>query len=250
MKRIFLLLTLMLTCNFLFAQQVPTLMTKGEEYEAALNEQAALKTYQQALRIQPTYIPALVKCSELCSRIGFRQERSEARNDYYRAGKKYAELALKLDPRAADAHVAMAIALGRMAMVASAKEKVAAVKEIKAHAEQALEADPSNFKAFHVLGKWHFEVWNLNSVERTAVKLFYGGFPKASLQEAITYFEKARTLQPKFLLNYLELAKAYDKNNERKKAIQVLEAMLQYKNLTEDDSNAKQEAGTLLKKWK
>lgn len=225
------------------------LLLKAEEMERALKDMEALKLYQQVLKMNPKHELSLVKCAELCSTIGYRQSSPEKRNDYYKAGKMYAQSALKLNPSGAAPHVAMAIVLGRTALAAPAKEKVAAVKEIKSHAEQALKSEPSNFKALHILGKWHLEVASLNSVERTAIKWFYGGIPQASFKEAIGYFEKTRQLEPNFLLNYLELAKAYQKNDQKEKGIEMLKILLNRPNTSGEDPITKTEANGLLKKW-
>ena len=99
------------------------------------------------------------------------------------------------------------------------------------------------------MGKWNYEVSNLNAFERTAVKIIYGGLPAASLKNSIMYYEKAKSLAPLFTLNYLELAKAYHKNEDDTKALALLNHLLTIKNQTEDDPRIKAEAQTLIKDW-
>ena len=91
---------------------------------------------------------------------------------------------------------------------------------------------------------------SLNAIERAAVKIIYGGLPAASLSNSIMYYEKAKSLAPAFTLNYLELAKAYNKNDEKNKALTQLNYLLAIKNQTEDDPRIKEEARTLINKWK
>jgi hypothetical protein len=57
------------------------------------------------------------------------------------------------------------------------------------------------------------------------------------------------SLSPSFTLNYLELAKAYKKNNQKKNAIPLLRYALTIPNRTEDDERIKKEAAELLKEW-
>ena len=79
------------------------------------------------------------------------------------------------------------------------------------------------------MGKWNYEVSNLSAFEKAAVKIIYGGLPAASLNNSIMYYEKAKSLAPLFTLNYLELAKAYHKNDDDTKAISLLKLPAFYK---------------------
>ncbi|MGC4103507.1 hypothetical protein [Ferruginibacter sp.] len=86
-------------------------------------------------------------------------------------------------------------------------------------------------------------------IERAAVKVFYGGFPPSSLKDGIAAFEKAKALTPGFILNYLELAKAYHRNNQDDKAIALLNEMMKLPNHTEDDPTIKETGKKLLAAW-
>jgi len=87
-------------------------------------------------------------------------------------------------------------------------------------------------------------------VERAAVKVLYGGLPHASIKESIAALEKAKLVAPGFLLNYLEMAKAYKQNNQKAKAIAYLNTMLSLPNQTEDDPGIKELGRKMLKDWK
>src|SRR5688572_16898278 len=191
------------------AQSEQQLITQANQQEAALNENAAFETLKQVIRINPRNYFALWKLSEFCSRIGNRQSTKEKKKAFFNAGKSYAETAIKINPYAADGYYALAVAMGRYALAQSGKEKINAVKEIRTNAEKAIKINPNHGRAWHVLGKWHFEVSNLGMMEKAGVRLMYGGLPDASLKESIQAYEKAKTLEPNFALNYLELAKAY-----------------------------------------
>ena len=143
----------------------------------------------------------------------------------------------------------MSIALGRLALMASGSEKIEDVREIKKYAERAIQLDPLNFKAYHVLGKWYFEVSNLSSFERWLVKVTYGALPAASYAEAIKNYEKSRQLNPALLVNYLELAKCYYNNNDKKKAIEFLKMIPRIPNSGAEDPTVRIEAKTFLEKW-
>lgn len=239
-------LLLMLPLTVL-SQEAATLLRDAERLELAFREGDALQKYKEVLRHQPNNLVALCKASDLSSRIGHRQTNKQVQGDYYRAAKAYADAALRTNPHSAEANFVMSVAMGRMAMLSGGKEKIQYVNEIRRYAENTLRYDPNNFKAYHVLGKWHYEVSNLNSFERTMARLLFGGLPKASLQDAIAYYEKSRSLEPNFSINYLELAKAYRRNHEDKKAIDMLTRLQTIPNKIEDDVRIKREGKELLK---
>lgn len=227
------------------AQDIASLQKDAEKLEIT-NQELAFKKYQEILSIQPININALCKSSELCSSIGHRQTNNPSKIDYFRAARHFADLALRVNPTNSEANFVMAIAVGRMAMVLGGRKKIEAVNEIKKYAELSIKYDPNNFKPYHVLGKWHYEVSTLSGFERTAAKIFYGGLPPASMKMAIYYYDKSRQLKPEFALNYLELAKAYNQDGQRKKAIEYLTKLMTIPNSTEDDPRVKEEGKKLM----
>jgi tetratricopeptide (TPR) repeat protein len=247
MKTIFfLLLAAISLCTY--AQTEQQLLTKAHQQEAAINENGAFETLKQVLRINPRNYYALWKISEYCSRIGNRQATKEKKQAFFNAGKAYAESAIKINPNGADGYYALAVAMGRYALAQSGKEKINAVKEIRSNAEKAIRLNPNHGRAWHVMGKWHYEVSNLGIMEKAGVRLMYGGLPEASLKESIQAYEKAKSLEPNFALNYLELAKAYNRNDETTKAIECLRKLPSLPNKTQDDTRIKTEGAALLKK--
>ena len=208
------------------AQDVAALITEGIRLEAVPDEKGAFKKFKEVLKLNATNIYALNKCSELCSRIGQRETvNTKLRGEYYLAAKIYAQTALKVDPKNSEANCVMAIALGRSSLTKSGREKIENAKEVKKYADAAIAGDAGNFKAWHVLGRWQYEISNLNSLEKGIVKLFYGVLPPATLKQSIASFEKARALRPEFILNYYEMAKAYKDNGNKAKAIAYLQLL-------------------------
>jgi tetratricopeptide (TPR) repeat protein len=232
------------------AQSVEELVRQGDMLERQLKEEEAYQKFKEVIKQQPTHLHGLTRCSELASRIGRRQSTKEKQMDFYKAAKIYAERALRVNPKDSDANVAMSFAYARMSLLKSGKEKVEYVREIKNYADRALVHNPQNFKALFVIARWHYEVSNLNGMEKAAVKVFFGGLQKNSLDSAVYYYEKVKALSPEFVLNYLELAKAYHRNNKKTKAIETLNHLLRLPNTAADDPTIKSEAKQLLSTWK
>lgn len=246
MKRLVFLFLATLSFLYPSAQDVSALVKEADRLEAIPDEIAAYEKFREVLKIKPTNIHALSKSSELCSRIGKRQKDNALRDNYYAAAKIYAETALKIDPNSAEASCSMAIALGRSTMSKSGKEKIQNAKDIRKYIDISLKANPNYFLAWHVLGRWHYEISGLNFFERSIVKLFFGGLPSASYKESVAAFERSESLTPGFILNNYELAKAYNRNGENQKAISTLKHLLTLPNHTEDDSAIKEDSKKML----
>ena len=241
---------LSLLCGLFFynaiAQSEQQLITQADKYESSLNETAAFETFKQVIKINARNHYALWKLSELCSRIGNRQATTKQKQQYFNAGKAYAESAIKSNPASADGYYALAVAMGRFALSQSGKDKINAVKEIKLNAEKAIKINPQHGRAWHVVGKWHYEVSNLNMFEKAGVQIMFGGLPNASLKQAISAYEKAKNFEPNFALNFLELAKAYKRDGQKEKAVRLLKTLPTIPNKTMDDVRIKKEGATLL----
>lgn len=250
MKWLFVLLMFTASLHHTQAQDITAMIKEGDRLESIPDESAAFHKFREVLKHQPLNMYALCRTSELCSRIGKRQTNPKVRADYYNAAKTYAGIALKINPKDSDANCVMAIALGRSSMSKSGREKVETAREIKKYLDVSLSSDPHNFKAWHILGRWEYEIANLNGMERAIVKVLYGGIPPASIKQSITAFEKSRVLQPGFLLNYLEMAKAYKEDDQQQKATYYLRHLLTLPNQTEDDPAIKEQAKKYLADWK
>lgn len=241
-KKSLIALLLWSCCTFHFAalgQDLAALFRQAQTFEKAFKDESALDKYLEVLRHDPRNIVALCRVSELYNVIGKRLPEKDKQKQYFQKGLEYARQAVKLKPDNSEAHFVMAISLGRTALISSGDEKINAVKDIKLHADRCVQLDPDNYKGYHVLAKWHYEVSDLSGLERWLVKVTYGALPAASIDESIKNYEKSRQLAPAFLLNYLELAKAYKRKNDKKKARILLEQLQKMPNSSSDDPKIK-----------
>ncbi len=238
---------LCISFGFLYGQDVTGIIREADGLDSSMHDAQAILKYKEALRIQPSNMYALCKCSELCSRMGGRLKDDKPRQeDYFSAAKTYAGQALEVDSSSSEANFVMALAMGREALRKSGNEKIQAVKDIKKYADLSIKYDRNNYKPWFLLGKWYYEINNLNYFERTAVKIFYGSLPPASIDDAIKCLEKSKSLNPGFIMNYLSLAKAYKKKDEEDIARQNLTVMFTLPDKTQDDERIKKEGKKLL----
>lgn len=228
------------------AQDVAPLLTEAAKLEKDLKENEALDLYKTILKIQPGNSVALFRASELTGRIGSRVKDDKQKIVYYTTARYYAEEALKQKENFADAFYVLAYTSLRLSSVNKGKEKAMNLRDMKYYTDSALLFTPNHPGALYLLGKWNFEIYGLNTAEKAAVKVLFGGMPKASLGDAISNFEKARMANPWMLVNYLDLANAYIKDHKTDKAIEVLNKMVKMPPRTGDDESLKAEGRKLL----
>lgn len=230
----------------LSAQNLPALVNRAAKAEAAFREEEALSLYQQALQLDTRNVSLLCHCSDLSCRIGNRLANRDQKISFFKSGYRYASTAYRLDSTNSEVNVMMAFSLGRLTLIQTNKERVESAVAIKRYAEQAIRDDPSNYKAYHILGRWHFEVSKLNFIERAFARWFFGALPEASLAEAIRNYEKSMSLRPDFMLNYLELAKAWHRDGQDARAIALLRQLDGLHEEMYDDRTVRAEGQQLL----
>ncbi len=247
MKRLFVLLMALIVTLGVNAQEVNILLKEALNFERTQKENEALAKYNEVLKADKNNLKALVRSSELSSGMGSRQKDKKAKEAFYTNAKNFADAALLIDSNNADANYVRAVAAGKLTELdTDNKTIVANVRDIKLYADKTLALNPNHARANYVLGKWYFEMVDLAWAKRAAVKLFYGGLPDASIEKAINYMEKSRQLDQYFVLNSLDLAKAYKYDNKPARAIEVLNKLVKLPIRTADDSALKDEGRTLL----
>ncbi|MCW3111694.1 MAG: hypothetical protein JWR18_90 [Segetibacter sp.] len=246
MKRLLVIAVVLLSGN-VFAQDVSVLMKEASNLERTLKDDLALEKYKAIVAADPSNIQSLVRSSEISAGIGGRQTDKKVKQDYYEKAKDYADKALAVNPNSTDANYVRAFAASKLTEVETDNKKlVAHIKDIKTYADKALSIDANHAKANYVLGKWHFQMLTMPWTKKAAMKVLFGGMPEATIEKAYTYMEKCKTLEPYFVLNFLDLAKAYKFDNQPAKAIAVLNQLVKLPTRTPDDIALKAEGKTLL----
>lgn len=246
MKYAFIFLCIIHLCSPTIGQDMEPLLTEAAQLEKNLKENEALELYQSVLKIQPANSTALLRAAELSGRIGSRLKDSRQKALTYGNARYYAERALKQKENLADAYYMLSYTSMQLASVNKGKDKAEYLRDMKFYADSALLFNPSQAGSLYLTGKWNMEIEALNPAEKAAIKVLFGGMPKASLSDAIQYFEKAKISNPWMLVNYLDLAKAYVKDHRTDKAIEVLNKMVKMPPRTGDDEALKGEGRQLL----
>lgn len=191
------------------AADFAALMKEARALDARNENTRALAVLQEAEKLQPND-PALLRLmakqySQLVSDVPKKGQKEEMA----RQSVAYAERSVEADPRNAEGRLGLAICYGRLALFESPGRRIALSQKVKSEAEAALRLDPKNDYAWHIVGRWHYEMATLNPALRLIAETIYGRFPDASLDEAIAALEKAVAVGPPRVVHHIELGRAY-----------------------------------------
>ncbi len=223
-----------------WSQSAQEWIQKGDKAYAKFDNAAALEAYQKAVEADPNNYEALWKLSRAYVDVGETLKDKDQRKQYYQRAEEYARKAIEVNPNGAKGHLYLSVALGRVALDASPKERIRMSKEIKAEVDKALQLDPNDDIAWHVLARWHRKLSTLSWIEKKFANLFLGGVPKeASIEKAVEAFQKAIELNPDHINHHLQLAITYEKMGEKEKAIAEYKKVLELPVKDADDPEHK-----------
>jgi tetratricopeptide (TPR) repeat protein len=221
------------------AESTNDLVAKGDAFDRKLQATEALRYYLPAEKLQPTNVHVLV-----CIARQYRYLLADAttRNEKLRLGRMaldYSRRAATLAPQNAEAQLAIGISYGKMLPFLDTKEQIEASRYIKASADRAIALDPRNDLAWHVLGRWHRTLADVNTLKRSLASLVYGKLPQTTTEDAVRCFERAIEINPGRLIHYVELGRAYAQMGKTDEARRFIEKGLAMPNLEKDDPETK-----------
>ena len=170
--------------------------------------QTALAHLDSLARAHPDTVVVQWRRALLLADRGKRAEQTDRKIALYERSLRAARTALTLDSTNAWAHLTTALAHGRLTLHVGTSERIRRSRSVKQHADRALRIDSTLAPAYHLRGRWHRRIADLNLLERALVKGLYGGLPNASFRQSVWNFQQAIALESK-PYNHLELAKTY-----------------------------------------
>lgn len=222
------------------AQDAATLIQQGDALDQKYQSEDALTFYLPAEKLQPENSDLLVKIARQHIYRMTSLASTEEKLAAAKTAQMYAERAVKADPKNSDAHLSIAVSLGRQIQLQGGREKVAASKAIKESAEKATKLNPRNDYAWHILARWHQGIAGANSLMLNIARIIYGEIPPASNAEAVKFFEKAIALRPDRLIHHMELGRTYAQMGYKEEARQLINKALAMPNRDKDDAETKE----------
>lgn len=205
------------------------LSARGHEYERTLDVRAAVQCFEEACKLVPesaAYLSMAAKCwSDLTFYYDVRSDRE--RQLVNLKAMEYAEKCIEAHPQLVYGHVAMCISKGRLALFTDNKTKVRLAKEAQQCAYTAIECDPGSDVAHHLMGRWHYEMAQINVVLRTLVRIMYGtALAPGTRQDALASYRRAAQLAPGRLIHKVEAGRVHLELGQVQEGVEQLEAAL------------------------
>jgi tetratricopeptide (TPR) repeat protein len=240
--------TAALVCAASGADSPDDLIAKGDAFDQRFQATEALQCYLPVEKLEPTNVHVLVR---IARQYRYLLADATSREEKLRLGGialTYAQKAAVLAPKNAEAQLSIAISYGKMLPFMDTKAQVEASRYIKQYADRAIQLDPNNDLAWHVLGRWHRTLSDVSMLKRSVASLIYGQLPKTTTEKAVSCFEKALAINPLRLMHYVELGRAYAQMGKSAEARRFIEKGLSMPNLEKDDPETKRRGQETLAK--
>lgn len=204
--------------------------------------QQALKFYGAAQQMESTNAPDLCVLAHRYCDLTYLTNSAEAQKDLVVRALACAQQAVRADPSNSIAHASVAVCYAKCCNYADIKTELDYSRRFKQEAEEAIALDPKQDVAYYLLGRWNYALANVGLLSRAYVKVVYGGLPQASLEDAVSNFQKACALAPNRILNHSGLALAYEGLGEKKLEVVELKKCCALKPLGPEDVDAQRDA--------
>jgi len=228
--------------------EAEALIRQGDAAVRALDAPAALEFFDEAAKADPDDAQILLRISQQYSNLIAKAKTPAEGLGYAQRSLDEAKQAEALAPDNPKAHLAVAVAYGRLTDFEDNRTKVEYSRYVKAEADKTLELDPKEDYAYHVLGRWNYSVATLGSMMKLMAKLVYGGMPDASLAEAERDFKKAIEIAPQRVIHHHELARVYVAEGKMDDARKEWQTELTLKPEDNEGENDQKEAQAELEK--
>ncbi|GLC45953.1 hypothetical protein PLESTB_001200800 [Pleodorina starrii] len=234
------------------ARQAHRWAEQGLTAERELQLEEAIRCYEQATQADPGSAEMWARLSKAWSDSSYLPgTRPDRAMDFNRRAIEVALQAVEANPKSAFGHVACCVSRGRLALYLDNRSKVALARQAQDDVRTALELEPDNDVAHHLLGRWNYEMASVNAVVRTLIQMLYGtSLMAGSYREAALCYETAVRLRPDYLIHRVELGRTYWKLGQLEAAVRELETAT---GLDVPDINAmlqKEDAVVMLSKLK
>ena len=230
------------------AESAGELIQRGDVFYDKLQAAEALKFYLPAEKLDSNNVRLLVRIARQYRHLMSDATNASEKKPLGVTAVNYAQRAVALAPNDPEAHLALAISYGKLLPLEETKQQVATLPLIKIAADKVIALDPKNDLAWQVLGRWYLALADVGTLKRAYAMVAYGKLPPAKAQDAVRCFEKAIALNPKRLMHYIELGRAYAQMGKVADARKFITNGLAMPDTEKDDPETKEIGRQILKK--
>jgi tetratricopeptide (TPR) repeat protein len=220
---------------------------QGDALDRQFKSAQALTAYEKALAANPNDADLLRKISKQYVEMVLDAPSKKERLRLAQLGYDTALQAKKLAPNDPEVRVTVAIAAGRLAFYSEPRRRLELSSVVRSESAEAVKLNPRFALGWHVLGRWNYEIANLNPVLRVLAEAVYGKMPPASNDEAIRSLSRAVELEPNNALFHAELGRAYLAAGRKEEAKRELQKSLTLPRRSRDDAGAQDRAKQALR---
>ena len=254
MKRLMVLVLVLGVVNLGFGQGVSVaakvvpaelfnLMQEADSAHEAKDYDLTMELLQKALELDKMNDEILWKISRGYFDFADRKPNDmEYKKPFLYKGREFADRALALNEESAGAHKWYAIHHGQIGEAEGTEQKIKNSYGMRDHTLLAIKYDPSDDANYHVMGRWHYALADLSWFERKIAGMIYAKPPEASFEEALEFFKKANSLDPKDIRNMLYIGYCYDQLGNEDNASKWLKKAISAKAETDSDRALQAEA--------
>jgi tetratricopeptide (TPR) repeat protein len=208
-------------------QELEKLLQSGDDcfFHQATDE--ALRYYQQAYALAPRNDETLLRLVRAQCDLGWLHLHTDTSSQsYYMSAAASAESLLVLNPASPVAHFWASLTQGSLIPFGSISEKMSRGKEVRLHAEKAIELDSTFSLAYVVLAVFERESSKLSWFERTVARIIFGEDLHGSLTRSEELLEKAVRFDPGNSYAFYEMYFTKMALGEKEEAVASLKKVL------------------------
>ena len=219
------------------------LFDKSEFFEAA-------RIYEEIIMEDPDDYDVLWRMARCYTKCGWVSEAKKKQKEYLEMAVDHARQAIKVEPDSFEGHLYLAEPMGILSRHKGSRWKVRASREIKKEVEIAMSLEPDHYKPYLILGMWHRKIKTAGWLEKELAKVFFGGLPETSLEEAERNIKKSIKLRPNLPKSHYELALVYKAMKKKILARKSLKNAMNCPILTPKDKEVTKDAMKLFRSLK
>jgi tetratricopeptide (TPR) repeat protein len=221
---------------------------QGDSLDRQFKSAEALAAYKKAAELRPNDTDVQRKIAKQYVELVLDAPSRKEKVRLAQLGYNHALKAKELAPGDAEVRLTVGIAAGRLAFYTSDPRRKLELSQVtRNEAQEAIKLRPRYALAWHVLGRWHYELANLNGFLRMLAETIYGRLPAASNEESIRHLERAVELEPNNAIFHAELGRAYLAVGRKDEAKRELLKSLTLPQRNRDDAEAQSRAKQALR---